>query len=167
MDKLFKTCLQLPPENRVHAEYHLNKIDKMVTELISPLQLVDATSTGHADLFRTYEEHEDQRMRKIMEEYSYRIHTVDMVFAICGKDRVEKVRFKVDCSCAYSPLTVRMLWPQYILLMMCILLDGIVEVFQEAQTNHIDPTIFRQAFRSFECIHGAAFRRMKELSGQW
>ncbi|TCD69112.1 hypothetical protein EIP91_008754 [Steccherinum ochraceum] len=142
MNKLFKTCRQLPPENRVHAEFHLNKIDKMVTELIAPLQLVDATSTGHADLFRTYEEHEDQRMRKTLAEYNYRIHTVDMMFAICGKDRVEK----------------------YILLMIGILLDGVAEVFQEAQTTPIDPTIYRQAFRSFECIHGAAFRRMKELS---
>lgn len=81
---------RLLPENHYWADYYLRKVWSSVVEITAGLQTPDLPDHLEAK-FEPYISHEEERIRKNLQDIRFDIDALDTVYVVAGPGRIEKV----------------------------------------------------------------------------
>ena len=90
-NQMFDMRSSIKAENRYWVDYYLSKVWMVAFELYSSFRPPTDVPDGLADKFEKYVTHEENRIRKNLEDIHYDIDARETVYIVVGPGRIEKV----------------------------------------------------------------------------
>ncbi|CAL1709515.1 unnamed protein product [Somion occarium] len=132
---------RLLPENHYWADYYLRKVWSSVVEITAGLQTPDLPDHLEAK-FEPYISHEEERIRKNLQDIRFDIDALDTVYVVAGPGRIEK----------------------HLLALIYLLLDRDLKLFRIAQTKILHEDELWDSADSLLWVTDSAVIRVHDLA---